>query len=191
MKSVHTRVFFVIPTWWNCLEITKLNRPEYPMCNPIIITPCIQNCYESSLLWRHMAMVSQITEYSTICSTVFSDQQQKDHQTPHYWSLLSRIHWWLVDSPYIGPVMRKAFNVTTSSCSLKQILKVLWNCWWWLQYILPHNIKYQCTWDLTLYSLRVHEVIIDERCNPSKGLYHAVICFKNFICTEVSFTNMD
>ena len=62
------------------------------------------------LLWYHMGvMASQITCNSAVCSRVYSNWQQRNHQGPHYWSFETG-YWWLTASPHKGPVVQKAFT---------------------------------------------------------------------------------
>ena len=50
-------------------------------------------------------MASQITGKST----VWLGWHQRKHQCPRHWPFVGEIHRWTVDSPYKGPVTRKAF----------------------------------------------------------------------------------
>ena len=54
-----------------------------------------------------IAMASQITGVSIICSVVRSDADQRKHQSSVSLAFVSGIHQWPVDSPHKGPVTRK------------------------------------------------------------------------------------
>ena len=54
------------------------------------------------------AMASQITDVSSVCSTVCSDAD-KNHQSSASLASVRGIHRWPVDSPHKGPVTRKMF----------------------------------------------------------------------------------
>ena len=61
------------------------------------------------------AIASQITSLTTVYSTVYSDADQRKHQS--FASLAFReIHLGPVNSPHKWPVMRKCFHLMTSSC---------------------------------------------------------------------------
>ena len=54
-------------------------------------------------------MSSQITGVSTLCLTVCSDADQRNHQNSASLAFVKEIHWWPVDSTHKGPVTRKMF----------------------------------------------------------------------------------
>ena len=54
-------------------------------------------------------MASQITSVSSVYSTVFSDADKRKHQSSVSLDFVRVIHWWLVNSPHKGPIMRKMF----------------------------------------------------------------------------------
>ena len=55
------------------------------------------------------AMASQITSLTIFYSIVYSGTDQRKHQTSASLAFVRGIHWWLVNSPHKGPVMRKMF----------------------------------------------------------------------------------
>ena len=55
------------------------------------------------------AMASQITGVSIVYSTVCSGTDQRKHQSSTSLAFVKVSHWWLVNSPHKGPVMRKMF----------------------------------------------------------------------------------
>ena len=59
------------------------------------------------------AMASQITDISTICSTVCWGAHQRKHQSSTSLAFVRGIHRWPVDSLHKGPVMRKYFHLMT------------------------------------------------------------------------------
>ena len=56
-----------------------------------------------------MAMASQITGVSIVCSTVCSGADQRKHQSSTSLAFVGGIHRWPVNSPHKGPVIWKMF----------------------------------------------------------------------------------
>ena len=56
-----------------------------------------------------IAMASQITSASIVCSTVCSHVNQRKHQSSASLAFVRGIHRWPVNSPHKGPVTRKMF----------------------------------------------------------------------------------
>ena len=54
-------------------------------------------------------MVSQITGISFVCSTVCSGADQRKYQSSASLAFVRGIHWWMVNPPHKGPVMRIMF----------------------------------------------------------------------------------
>ena len=54
-------------------------------------------------------IASQITSLSIVYSTVYSDADQRKHQSSASLAFVWGIHWWPVNSPHKGPVLRKMF----------------------------------------------------------------------------------
>ena len=54
-------------------------------------------------------MASQITSLTIVYSTVYSDVDQRKHQSSASLAFVWGIHRWPVNSPYKGPVTRKMF----------------------------------------------------------------------------------
>ena len=55
------------------------------------------------------AMASQIIGVSIVCTVVCSGEDQRKHQSSASLAFVRGIHWWPVNSPQEGPVMRKMF----------------------------------------------------------------------------------
>ena len=55
------------------------------------------------------AKASQITSLTIVYSTVYSDAEQRKHQSSASLAFVRRIHRWPVNSPHKWPVMRKMF----------------------------------------------------------------------------------
>ena len=55
------------------------------------------------------AIASQITSLTIVYSTVYSDTDQRKHQSSASLAFVRGIHRWLVNSPHIRPAMRKMF----------------------------------------------------------------------------------
>ena len=54
-------------------------------------------------------MASQITNLNITFSTVYPGTDQRKHQSSASMAFVRGIHWWPVNSPHKGPVMRKMF----------------------------------------------------------------------------------
>ena len=55
------------------------------------------------------AMVSQITSLTIVYPTVYSNADQRKHQSSTPLAFVMGIQWWPVNSPHKGPVTRKLF----------------------------------------------------------------------------------
>ena len=84
----------------NIPEFVVVHRPLYHFClfslwhyNDIIMS----------------AMASQFTSLTIVYSTVYSDANQRKHQSPATLAFVRGIHRWPVKSPHKGPVTRKMF----------------------------------------------------------------------------------
>ena len=55
------------------------------------------------------AMASQITSLTIVYSTVYSEADQRKHQSSASLAFVQGIHQWPVNSPHKGPVTRKMF----------------------------------------------------------------------------------
>ena len=55
------------------------------------------------------AMASQISSPTIVYSTIYSDSDQRNHQSSASLAFVRGIHQWLVNSPHKWPVMRKMF----------------------------------------------------------------------------------
>ena len=56
------------------------------------------------------AMASQITSLTIVYPTVYSDADQRKHQSSASLAFVRGIHQWAVNSPHKGPVTRKCFH---------------------------------------------------------------------------------
>ena len=63
-----------------------------------------------------MEMASQITSLAIVCSIIYSDADQRKHQSSASLAFVRGIHRGPVNSPHKWPVTRKCFNLMTSSC---------------------------------------------------------------------------
>ena len=90
------------------------------------LTRCHSNVM--TLQWAIMiAMASQITGVSMVCSAVSSGADQRTHQSSASIAFVREIHRWPVNSAHKGPVTRKMFHLMTSS----------WNLWQWISLYFP------------------------------------------------------
>ena len=55
------------------------------------------------------AIASQITNLTIVCSTVYSDADQRKHKSSASLAFVRGIQWWPVNSPHKWPVTRKMF----------------------------------------------------------------------------------
>ena len=62
------------------------------------------------------AIASEITSLAIVYSTVYSDTDQRKHQSSASLAFVRAIHRWPVNSPHIWPVTKKSFYLMTSSC---------------------------------------------------------------------------
>ena len=63
------------------------------------------------------AMVSQITSLMIVYLTVYSDPDQRKHQSSASLAFVWGIHRWPVNSPHKWPITRKCFHLMTASWS--------------------------------------------------------------------------
>ena len=70
----------------------------------------VWQAYQGSLQWRHNGTIaSQITSLTIVYSTVYSDADQRKHQSSASRAFVWEIHRWPVNSPHKWPVTRKMF----------------------------------------------------------------------------------
>ena len=67
------------------------------------------------------AMASKITSLTIVYSTVYSDGDQRKHQSSASLAFVRGIHRWPVNSPHKGPVTRKMFPFDDVSMVIKNI----------------------------------------------------------------------
>ena len=70
------------------------------------------------------ATASQITSLTIVYSTVYSDADQRKHQSSKSLAFVRGIHRWLVNSPHKGPVKQKMFPFDDVIMIAKKIRKV-------------------------------------------------------------------
>ena len=73
------------------------------------------------------AIASQITNLTIVCSTVYSDADQRKHQSSASLAFVRGIHRWPVNSPHKWPVTRKMFP-------FDDVIMLRWECflYYWL-----------------------------------------------------------
>ena len=99
----------VIP-WQNVMSTTKYELQEwYINIHVRYVVPCSQytskHCSDAIM----GAMVSQITSLTSVYSTVYSDADQRKHQSSASLAFVRGIHRGPLNSPYKWPVRRKMF----------------------------------------------------------------------------------
>ena len=86
-----------------------------PLCFFLLYCSCFHwqrqtHCVSQSLQWLTMgAIASQITSLTIVYSTIYSDADQRKHQSSASLAFVCGIHRWPVNSPHKWPVMRKIF----------------------------------------------------------------------------------
>ena len=66
-------------------------------------------------------MASQITSLTVVYSIVYSDADQRNHQSSASLAFVRGIHRSTVNSPHKWPVTRKRFHLLTSSCARSSV----------------------------------------------------------------------
>ena len=84
---------------------TPLLSNTRPLTVPAIVYRCIYH-YDDVIM---DAIASQITSLTIVYSTVYSDADQRKHQSSASLAFVWRIHRWPVNSPQKWPVTRKMF----------------------------------------------------------------------------------
>ena len=88
------------------------------------------------------AMASQITGLTTVYSTVYSDADQRNHQSPASLAFVRGIHRWPMNSLHKGPVARKMLpfdDVIIKSEILNSIITYINNQYMGNKYTQAHN----------------------------------------------------
>ena len=107
---------------------------EYLQSNLACFTVRSRKCHGVSNHWQldcfshyngiiMSAMVSQITSLTIVYSIVYSDTDQRKHQSSMSLAFKRGIHWGPVNSPHKWPVTRKMFHV---SLNFFQTLQTAW-----------------------------------------------------------------
>ena len=85
------------------------------------------------------AIASQITTFAIVCSTVYSEADQRKHQSSASLAFVWGIHWWPVNSPHKWPVTRKMFPfddvIMSQQTPYGRILDINscdFNPWWYV-----------------------------------------------------------
>ena len=112
-------------TYHFCIERVHLDVCRTcGMANNEIFTQCCCGlfCVSYVLCYHYCdvimgAISSQITSLTIVYSTVYSDADQRKHQSSL--TLVRGIHRWPVNSPHKWPVTGKGFHLMTSSCILQ------------------------------------------------------------------------
>ena len=85
------------------------------------------------------AMASQITNLTTVYSTVYSGADHRKHQSSASLAFVMEIHRWSVNSPHKGPVTRKMFPFDdVIMATSKSKLQRSWH-WWRLPGIIRRS----------------------------------------------------
>ena len=86
------------------------------------------------------SIASHITSLATVYAIVYSDADQRKHQSSASLAFMRGIHRWPVNSPHKWPVTRKMFPFDDASCILKMRYFFYWNITWYVSTAL-----YMCT----------------------------------------------
>ena len=84
-------------------------------------------------------VASQITSFTIVYTTVYSDADQSKHQSSASLAFVWEIHRGPVNSPHKWPVTRKCFHLMTSSC---QVTKINWLVALWGQTSMLSTIHF-------------------------------------------------
>ena len=105
-----------------------------PNVNFIAINEILWNLFQSSVYLNHHndvimgAIASQITSLPIVYSTVYSDEDQRKHQSSASLAFVRGIHWGPVNSPHKWPVTRKMFPfddvIIYSRCQPQAVLEI-------------------------------------------------------------------
>ena len=77
------------------------------------------------------SIASHIISLTTVYSIVYSDADQRKHQSSASLAFMLGIHRWPVNSPHKWPVTRKMFPFDDASCILKMRYFFNWNITWY------------------------------------------------------------
>ena len=97
----------MLPSWTKCWKAVALQVIWETM--PLLWRhcACVSSLHYSDTIM--IAMASQITGVSFICSTACSGADQRKHHSSASLAFVWGIHRWPVDSPHNGPVTRNMF----------------------------------------------------------------------------------
>ena len=139
------------------------------MAHGYIAYSTMANVYKSAFMLHYCdvimnAMSPQITSLSIVYSTVYSDADQRKHQSSASLAFVRGIHRGPVNSPHKGPVIRKIFPFDDVTCNkafprLKSMLVVYSEFQNWSIYLDPRPSalfklpSYWCVHASTLLSL--------------------------------------
>ena len=112
---------------YSCLFLSWFRNEQ--LCNEWNSFGCKRGHYSDVIMG---AITSQITSLTIVYSTVYSNADQRKHQSSSSLAFVWGIHRWPVNSPYKGPVTRKMFP-------FDDVIMVLQ--WGWF-----HNYFQQCKW---------------------------------------------
>ena len=116
-KSFHSTLYNGCNYLFKLIHVNK--RDPRPLFEPIlskIPDVCIKDC--ARRMWMSLTitvtmgtMVSQITSLTNVYSTIYSDADQRKHQSSASLAFVRGIHRGSVNSPHKWPVTRKMFPV--------------------------------------------------------------------------------
>ena len=120
---------------WLC-HWTWSNKIWTVSCRLVVQTVCVQVLLYLSVLGACFhyndvimgTMASPITSLTIVYSIVFSDADQRKHQSSASLAFLGGIHREPVNSPHKWPVTRKCFHLMTSSCCILRLARRVTNC---------------------------------------------------------------
>ena len=121
---------------------------------------------ETSWDWPHYydvimgAVASQITSLKIVHSTVYSDADQRKHQSSASLAFVRGIHRWPVNSPHKWPVTRKMFPFDDVIMICLQ-----WECMWMLEQktLISHRLECFRSDDISGYNA-LHRIVADANC---------------------------
>ena len=146
-----TRCFFHSDRWLSALAMeflqsfTKPLRYDFPF-TVSLVSFMLHNTSAYCVHYNDVIMgviASQITSLTIIYSTVYSDADQRKHQSSASLAFVRGIHWWLVNSPHKGPVTQKMFPfddviVVGTVCTYAVYVCIDLECFLWMQLVSYH-----------------------------------------------------
>ena len=140
-------------------------------------------------------MAPEITSLTIVCSTVYSDADQRKHQSSASLAFVWGIHRWPVNSPHKGPVTRKVFpfddvimpNINHAiNASTPRSTSLVWIC---VKYVYTNWYvhMYSTDWDtagyarMPPYTIKVYTTLNYLRAKFCRGNINTYLHFMSLL----------